>query len=81
MLFNLNKSYDNSFNFKTYYQINLIDDYITIGQDKTQDLEDCIEYVWKTLGFTPDEIANKHKIAKIDYFLDDIIRIDFFCVS
>ena len=50
---------------------------MSTGQDKTRDLEDRIETVWKTLGFTPDEIANKHKIVEIDYVLDDIVRMDF----
>lgn len=47
------------------------------GQDKTRDLEDRIEYVCKTLGLTPDEVSNKHKVVEIDYVLDDIIRMDF----
>lgn len=47
------------------------------GQDKTSDLEDRIEYVCNTIGLTPDQKANKHKVTEIDYVLDDIVRMDF----
>lgn len=47
------------------------------SNDRAGDLEERLDYVWKTLGFTQEQMQNKHKIQEIDYVLDDILRMDF----